>query len=350
MDKTDWSGESVMQNSYKKLHAKTFIVIGDLMVDSYDLGTVSRISPEAPIPILDFTNRVRAPGGAANVAMNLVGLGNHVELVGLIGNDEAGLWLKDYLNNHGVGTKGILSTDKRPTTNKVRFATIQQTMLRVDYEDSQQIEDSLATKMAAYIKQYLQNNQVDGVLISDYNKGLITYTKKSNPFSALFKKIIKMPVLCGADTKKRGADLSIFSGFDFIKPNLLELEKAINMKIDLTSTLQLACQKFLKICQAKTVLVTLGADGLYHFDGTYGIKVPTVAASVYDVTGAGDTVFAVVMQSLANGLSWIDSMRLGNIAASIVIESRGTKAISMAELYRRVKFIENTQPNYFISQ
>ncbi|QEK12886.1 hypothetical protein FQB35_11425 [Crassaminicella thermophila] len=338
-----------MKNFCEKLHSKTFIVIGDLMVDEYDIGTVSRISPEAPIPILDFTNRVRAPGGAANVAMNLKGLGNRVEVVGLIGDDEAGRWLKDYLNRHGIGIKGILSSNKRPTTNKVRFSTIQQTMLRVDYEDSRQVEKSITNKMVAYIKQFLQNNEVNGILVSDYNKGLISYANKQNPFIDLFKNIVKMPLLCGVDTKKRSSDLSIFSMFDFIKPNLSELERAVNMKVNIDNTLKQACQKFLKISHAKTVLVTLGADGLYHFDGTCGVHIPTVPASVYDVTGAGDTVFAVVMQSLANGFSWIDSMRLGNIAASIVIESRGTKAISSSELYKKVKFIENTQPNYFIS-
>ncbi|TCO79049.1 bifunctional heptose 7-phosphate kinase/heptose 1-phosphate adenyltransferase [Marinisporobacter balticus] len=332
-----------------KLHAKTFIVIGDLMVDAYDMGTVSRISPEAPIPVLDFKNRICVPGGAANVAMNLVGLGNQVELVGLIGDDATGQWLKDYLNKHGVGTKGILSSASRPTTNKVRFATIQQSMLRVDYEDSRPVEDSLTNEMTAYIEQYLQSNQVNGVLVSDYNKGLITYENKSNPFISLFKKIVKLPLLCGADTKKSGTDLSIFSQFDFIKPNLLELEKAVNMKISLTNTLQLACQKFLETSQAKTVLVTLCAEGLYHFNGVLGIHVPTVTANVCDVTGAGDTVFAVVMQSLLNGLSWVDSMRLANMAASVIIESQGTKAISIPELYRRVELIENTQPNYFIS-
>ncbi|QZY55883.1 bifunctional heptose 7-phosphate kinase/heptose 1-phosphate adenyltransferase [Crassaminicella profunda] len=338
-----------MNTFNKKLNAKTFIVIGDLMVDEYDMGTVSRLSPEAPIPILDFTKRIRVPGGAANVAMNLASLGNHVELVGLIGNDEIGQWLKDSLNRHGVGTKGILYSNKRPTTNKVRFATIQQTLLRVDYEDSHQVEDPLINKMFAYIVQYLQNNQVDGVLVSDYNKGLISYEKKNHPFIALFKKIIKMPLLCGVDTKKSGTALSIFSGFDFIKPNLLELEKTVNIKINLSNTLPLACQNFLKISQAKTVLVTLGAEGMYHFDGTNGIHVPTVATSVHDVTGAGDTAFAVIMQSLVNGLSWIDSMRLANLAASVVIESQGTKAILLKELYRRVEFIENTHPNYFIS-
>lgn len=331
----------------KSLKQGSFLVIGDLMVDEYEIGSVSRISPEAPIPVLDFIKRVRRAGGAANVAMNLVGLGNMVELVGVIGDDEAGQWLKGFLDNHGVGTKGIYSDGKRPTIRKVRYSSPQQSILRVDYENTEQIEHSLVRKIATYVKRYIQENHVDGVLVSDYNKGLIVNQGKENSFIEMIEHLKKKPLLIGVDTKKSAKDLCLYEDFTFIKPNLNELSRSVELKVNIHTNLSQACEKYLGISGAKSVLVTLGEDGMFHFDGQMGVHVPTVAASVFDVTGAGDTAFSVIMQSLMSGLSWSDSMRLANIAASAVIESRGTQFITMSELNRRAEIVRHTQPEYF---
>lgn len=331
----------------ESLKPGSFLVIGDLMVDEYEIGSVARISPEAPIPVLNFSKRLRVPGGAANVAMNLAGLGNNVEIVGIIGDDAAGQWLKDFLNNHHVGTNGIFFDKTRPTIRKVRFATPQQSILRVDYENSNQIETSLALKIAAIIEQHLQEKSFDGVLISDYNKGLIENQDKSNPLIQIMDTIKGMPLLSGVDTKKSGKDLSMFEKFTLIKPNLSELSKSVEKIVRLKTNLLKACKEYLEMSRVDNLLVTLGEEGMFHFNGSSGIHVPTVTASVYDVTGAGDTVFAVMMQSLSSGISWRDSMCLSNIAASTVIESRGTKFITKSELNRRVEIVEHTQPEYF---
>ena len=339
-----------MTRILESLKPGAFLVIGDLMVDEYEIGSVSRISPEAPIPVLDFTKRVRRAGGAANVAMNLIGLGNKVELVGMVGNDEAGQWLKDYLSDHGVGIAGIICVENRPTIRKVRFSSNQQSILRVDYENTNQLEMSHTLKIASYIKQVLHQKSVDGVLISDYNKGLIVNEDKSNPLIQVIGSIKDMSLLKGVDTKKSAKDLYIYKDFTFIKPNLHELAKSVEMKVSTDTNLSQACKRYLEISHAITVLVTLGEEGMFHYNGESGVHVPTVASSVYDVTGAGDTAFAVIMQSIASGLSWMDSMRLANIAASAVIESRGTQFIKKLELYRRAEIVKHTQPEYFNSQ
>lgn len=326
-----------------------YIVFGDLMVDEYETGDVTRISPEAPIPVLDFKERRRVPGGAANVSMNLRGLGNHVELIGVVGNDESADWLIAELERMGIGTAGIIRDTTRPTTRKVRFSTIQQTMLRVDYEVSEPIGAEAARRISDYMEQSLKNHKHDGVLVSDYRKGLLSPGSGGNdPVPQLLNELCRHSVFTGVDTKKTGEDLRIFAGFDFIKPNLSELAKAVNMKVRVNDdSLVEAAGRYLAYSDAKSVLVTLGADGMFHYDGRTSVQVPSAKANVYDVTGAGDTVFAVVMHLMRFGLGWKSIMRLADIAASVVIETRGTKAISLKELYGKVDRIRRYEPEYF---
>jgi D-beta-D-heptose 7-phosphate kinase/D-beta-D-heptose 1-phosphate adenosyltransferase len=327
----------------------SFVVIGDLMVDEYNRGSVKRISPEAPIPVLDFEARERAPGGAANVALNLAMLGNTVELIGLVGDDEAGRWLMNALREYGVGTEGIVTDPSRQTTQKVRFTTVHQAMLRVDYECREHPAPHIAAELAASIDRHTREAPIQGVLISDYSKGVFVGHPSEQPVLARLRQLSRLPLLVAADTKKRGGELGIFTGFDFVKPNMQELSKAVGMKIDTEKALHEACQIYYRLCGARSLLITLGEGGIYHYDGTNGMRVSTVSASVYDVTGAGDTVFAAVMMARGSGLSWSDAMRLANIAASVAIENRGTHAITMDELRKRVKRIEVDTPDYFIA-
>lgn len=332
-----------MRKICEELQPRKFLVMGDLMVDEYITGKVCRISPEAPIPVLEFVNSMRAPGGAANVAMNLAGLGNHVELAGTVGEDEPGRWLLRCLNDHGVRTGGIFCDRSRATTVKTRFSTKQQSILRVDHEDTRPVAVAAASKISAYLDECTQNNRVDGLLVSDYNKGLIS---GDGPLMSLLQKLKSTQILCGVDTKKKGPGLNIFNGFDIIKPNLSELAGAVGVQVSFRN-LPEACKNYLAMSGAVTVIVTLGEDGIYYYNGSSGVYVPSVATSVYDVTGAGDTVFAVIMHARANGLNWTETARLANIAASAVISSRGTKAISPGDLSRRLEVIENKEAAHF---
>lgn len=331
-----------MESFEKELKSGVYMVIGDLMVDEYNYGTVTRISPEAPVPILNHKNKILFPGGAANVAMNLAGLGNHVELVGMLGKDEAGCWLKKQLEESGIGTGGIVFVPAVPTIRKVRFATSVQYILRVDYENLSYEYSIYLKKAVKYIEKYLDNYDVTGVLVSDYNKGLIPSTNVDNPFLKLFEKICSKNYLCGADTKKYDSSISIFSGFSFLKPNKTELLKVINKELISLDMLKTAAEEYLKICRVKSVVVTLGEEGIYYNNCCHEVLSKAIETKVVDVNGAGDTVFAVLMNSLGSGLSMENSMKLANIAASIVIESSGTKAITKSELTRRLTLIENS--------
>jgi len=323
-----------------KLKSGKYVIIGDLMIDEFNYGTVNRLSPEAPIPILNNVKKILLPGGAANVAMNLAGLGNHVELVGILGDDESGNWLKKYLSDNGIGINGIISVTSLSTIRKVRFGALNKQLLRVDYENIEYDYRLYIGKIIKYIENYLSNNKISGFLISDYNKGMISSKIKGNPFKKLFTKIIENNILCGADTKKYDSTLKLFSGFNFLKPNKAELSKALNKELNSLNMVKKASKGYLKLSGAKAVFVTLGADGIYYDDYNNQLLEETIKTEIVDVTGAGDTAFAVIMNALESGFNIKDSMKLANIAASIVIGKEGTKAISISELIRRVNYLE----------
>lgn len=326
-----------------------FVVLGDLMVDEYNTGNVSRISPEAPIPVLKCGKQTRLPGGAANVAFNLVSLGNQVELLGVVGNDEVGRWLIQYLRGSGIGTTGIVVDSNRPTTVKARFGTHQQSILRVDYEEIRPINRDLLEQMETHIRNFIAYRQVHGLLVSDYGKGVIAKNSQHKLLTKLFRDVIEASLLCAADSKKIGSELNIFRGFTFIKPNRVELEKSVGPITLDQKHLELACNKYLKFTGARSVVVTLGAHGMYQYDakqGTYRAAEPVI---VSDVTGAGDTVFAVLMQACRNNLSWRQALLLADAAASIVVQASTKRAITSDELWKRVKEIESSQPPRFVT-
>lgn len=328
------------------LKGRSFIVIGDLMIDEYHIGTVTRLSPEAPVPILNFSGSTFAPGGAANVAMNLAKLGNKVELVGAVGDDEAGHRLLELLKTEGIGTDGIICVHGFSTTRKTRFLTQQQVLLRVDYENKNQIRPQHCMQMTYYLRKYFGGNKVDGILISDYDKGLFSSANRTL-WETMFADMKRGSIYCGADSKKKGRDLSLFAGFDFLKPNLNELYMAIGKEPGDEYALENACLDYFTLSKAKALFVTMGKDGVYCFDGVRGQKVNAAEAKVKDTTGAGDSVFAVLVFASANGLDCVNAARLSNIAASVIIEKAGTAVISFDELCERVDYLENVKPEYF---
>lgn len=323
-----------------------FVVAGDVMVDEYIVGTVRRVSPEAPIPTIENPATARRPGGAANVAMNVRGLGYECCVLGVVGNDEPGLWLRSELRSHGIDTSGLISDNSRPTTRKTRFGTEQQMILRVDDEKTHPAAESILrnwTSIVAHLP------RMSGIVLSDYNKGSLAGSPDTNTF---LKEVARrcgqsdFPVV--ADTKRRGGNLAAFAGFDMVKPNLAELEHAVGDPICTHKELLEAAGKYLSLCGAENVLVTLGRHGMLRVGRQEGCTehVPTVASDVFDVTGAGDTVLAVMAVALAEGLSWSSAMRVANIAGAVVIGHRGTKFISRDELERKLEDVRAIQPEY----
>ncbi len=313
-----------------------FAVLGDLMVDEYVSGEVRRISPEGPIPILEYGGVGRVPGGAANVALNLAGLGGKVTVYGVVGEDEAGAWLCSYMEEHGVSMRGVVVDGSRPTTRKVRFTASEHVMLRVDYESTAQVTSSVGSMLAEKLL-VEHDRHPAAILVSDYNKGCLVGEVTRNPVLEALRTFADGNFLVGVDTKTVGPALKqAYYGFDFAKPNLAEFRRVVGHDVRLdVADLTSAAQVYLRLAGTRAVVVSLGAAGLFFCDAATALHVETVPSAVYDVTGAGDTVLATLAMSVAGGSDWLTALRLANIAASIVIGYHGTQPITRAELNRR---------------
>ena len=321
-------------DNYKDLKnkylGKRILVIGDLMVDEYITGEVRRISPEAPVPVLNFAKKTREAGGAANVAKNLASLGAKVYIGGICAKDEAGLWLREHLCKSDISTDCIFEEENRPTILKTRFATNGQQLLRMDDEKT----DCIILKSQLAILNFLKRKikDIDGVLLSDYRKGvlldemfiknIISYCNKNN-------------VIVSVDSKSK--KIECFAGCTFVKPNNFELEEAVGVKIVDDESFNNAGKQYLFRSSANALVVTRGAKGISIFRADEKRKdFEAKAQQIYDVTGAGDTVISIITLSLAAGFSLEDSVKLSNYGASVVISKVGTYSLNADELVGRI--------------
>ncbi|MFG6367012.1 MAG: bifunctional hydroxymethylpyrimidine kinase/phosphomethylpyrimidine kinase [Lachnospiraceae bacterium] len=319
--------KNAVQNDFNK---KRILVLGDLMVDEYILGKVGRISPEAPVPVLNYRGTQRNAGGASNVALNMHAMGGKLAVAGVAGLDDSGIWLRDFLRNASINTEGIFPDENRMTTVKTRFATKVQQLLRVDREDSSPIQEAVRTKILDYIVSYI--SEWDAIVLSDYCKGVLEDAE-------FVRKIIQIcnenQVIVTIDSKSR--HIEAFENADFVKPNNLELENAVNIKIVDLDSLDRAGKAYLERSKAKCIIVTRGAEGISIFEhGRDRRDYASKAVQVFDVTGAGDTVISAVTLGLASGFTMDNAVILANIAAGIVIGKRGTAVVTRDELMERL--------------
>jgi D-beta-D-heptose 7-phosphate kinase/D-beta-D-heptose 1-phosphate adenosyltransferase len=310
---------------------KKIMVLGDIMVDKYTTGKVKRISPEAPIPIIEFEESQLTAGGASNVANNLVSLGCKVMVSGVAANDEYGVWLRDYMHTKSIDTGGIVAEEGRPTTLKERFATKGQQLFRVDRERSDVIKKDAQDKIFLYLESVI--NELDAVLFSDYRKGVLSSYDFVQKIIALCNKN-NVPVTIDS----KSSSISAFKNATFVKPNNLELEEAVNIKIIDEETLNMAGNMYLRTSGAKYLIVTRGEKGISVFSNNEARKdfASSKTLQVYDVTGAGDTVISTITLGIVSGLSLYDAIVLGNLAASVVISKKGTATVNQEELINRI--------------
>lgn len=311
-------------------HKKRILVLGDLMVDEYILGKVGRISPEAPVPILNYKGTQRSAGGASNVALNMHTMGGKLAVAGVAGLDDSGIWLRKFLSDVSIATEGIFTDGNRFTTVKTRFATKVQQLLRVDKEDSGPIQEAVRRKIFEYIASHI--SEWDAVVLSDYCKGVL------EDFDFV-RKIIHIcnenHVIVTIDSKSQC--IEAFENADFVKPNNLELENAVNIKIGDLESLDRAGKVYLERSKAKCIIVTRGSEGISIFEhGSNRRDYASKAVQVFDVTGAGDTVISAVTLGLASGLTIDEAVILANIAAGIVIGKRGTAVVTRDELMEKL--------------
>ncbi len=320
--------ETVIQEGFSKLNVW---VVGNVMVDEYVTGKVSRISPEAPIPILNYGDVQRIAGGASNVAHNVAKLGSKVTMLGVIGDDPAGEWLKGHLQSCQINTEGLIAEDGRHTTLKRRFATKSQQLLRVDLENAMPVKASTEHLLLAMLEKAA--GEIDAVILSDYQKGVL-----SSP--DFVKQII---ALCNAHEivitiDSKSSCIEAFENATFVKPNNLELEAAAGIKITDETSLNAAGERYLAQSGAKALLVTRGAKGISVFEtGKPRRDYPSKAVQVYDVTGAGDTVISAATLGLTGGMTLEEAVVLGNAAAGVVISKVGTVPVTAEELIETIR-------------
>lgn len=300
------------------------LVIGDVMLDKYYFGEVTRISPEAPVPIARVMEVKETLGGAANVLHNLALLGCQTSIIGQIGRDNHGEIFLDKLKSLGVDYSGVIETSK-PTTTKIRVISGHQQMIRLDFEDASELDNAATDKLLKNFSEQLTN--VDGVIISDYGKGVCT------------KKICREIIgACRAQKKfvivdPKGDNWQKYFDATFITPNLKELNAILPKKIaNIDAQIEEAAQKVIDEFNLRGLVVTRSAEGLSLIDGEKFSHIKARAQEVFDVSGAGDTVIAVFALALAGKLDSAAAAYLANVAAGVVVAKVGTYALNRDEL------------------
>ncbi|MBI4423593.1 MAG: D-glycero-beta-D-manno-heptose-7-phosphate kinase [Elusimicrobia bacterium] len=310
--------------------SKRIVVCGDLMLDHYIRGRVSRISPEAPVPVVQVRSESHVPGGAGNVCSNIASLSASVSVVGVLGADAAGQTLLDDLRSRGIQTAGALQDGERATTQKVRVIGEHQQLLRYDRETS----DGLSRRLQARLVEALEEaaGRAHGIVISDYGKGVVTPELLKAALRAARRRRIPITVDPKIEHFMR------YRGVDCITPNLNEAWAGMRLlpREDEAAVLSLG-GRILTTLRARSVLITRGEKGMTLFESRGGrpqapAHIPARAKEVFDVTGAGDTVISVLALGLACRASLREASLLSNHAAGIVVGKLGTATVSVPEL------------------
>lgn len=298
------------------------LVIGDLILDRYIWGRVSRISPEAPVPIVEVTNDNFMLGGAANVADNIISLGGRVAVAGVVGKDRAGEVMRRLLEEKGV--ESTLFEDTRPTTIKTRVIAHNQQVVRFDREDKSRLPARVVENMIAFLKKGVP--EYDAVVISDYKKGVVS--------RELVQETVKAAVRKGTfvSVDPKVGHFHFYRGVGLITPNLMEATQGSGVEIRDEPSLVKAGKALMRRLSCRAVLITRGEEGMSLFERDAITHIPTVARHVYDVTGAGDTVIATFTLAHASGATLQESALIANYAAGIVVGEVGTAVTSPERL------------------
>lgn len=307
-------------SAFNRFERARICVVGDLILDAYTFGRIGRISPEAPVSVMEALRDERRLGGAANVALNLKSLGMDVDLIGCIGDDEAGGEFCSLLEAEGIEASGIVREAGRTTSLKNRLIASGQQVLRIDREKTDPIKEETKERIFERFKRAMQQASV--LLFSDYAKGLLSHD--------LLQQMIahaKVPII----VDPKGADFSKYRGATLIKPNLKESRIASGEE-----DLEVAAKSLLKTTGAEHLFITRASEGISVFSSTERRDFPTRSREVTDVTGAGDTVCATLACCMANGWSVAEMAELANVAASLAIEEIGCARITLSKLAKRL--------------
>ncbi|MBN2539729.1 MAG: D-glycero-beta-D-manno-heptose-7-phosphate kinase, partial [Deltaproteobacteria bacterium] len=299
--------------------------VGDIMVDQFIWGKVSRISPEAPVPVVKVTSENLLLGGCANVLNNVFSMGGKVAVSGIVGSDDMGRWLISKLREMEIDTAGVIVEHERPTILKTRIIAHNQQVVRFDREDQSPVARGSLQRIMEYIES--MKDDLGAVIISDYNKGVFS--------KELIKGIRELTsergiILC-IDPKQ--SDFSLYRGCDLITPNHQETERALGMELEHSDDITEGGKTLIREFDFGAVLITRGEEGMSLFENDGGVThIPTVAREVFDVTGAGDTVIGVFALCVAAGATLKEASVLANHAAGIAVGKVGTAPVYQDEL------------------
>ncbi len=306
------------------MNKPNILVVGDLMVDHYLRGHCDRISPEAPVAVVDIKSEENLMGGAGNVINNLLSLGANVGVCSVIGDDESGTFLQETIGQKGVRKEGLVTQKGRQTTKKSRVISMHQQIVRIDKEDKDDISKESQEMILLRTKIIL--DFYDAILLSDYAKGVLT------PW--LCRSLIELakskqkPVL----VDPKGNDYSKYKGATLITPNRKEASIATNLELIDDAQLKKAGMQLKNDLDLKYAIITLSEDGMAIFDDNM-TKIPTVAREVYDITGAGDTVLAALGFGLVSDMNIYEAVNLANSAAAVAVSKVGSVAVTMQEIF-----------------
>lgn len=316
---------------FPKLTGKKILVAGDLMLDIYTLGEVERISPEAPVPILRVLDESKRPGGAGNAILNLISLGMDVVALGRVGNDGGGRALLESLSAEGVDISSVHTDPSFQTPLKNRMIAAGQQLVRIDHEKPTSLQVHLEKKIIASFPSLLKG--IDTIAFSDYGKGFLT----PNLLRALIDEASLQGIPVIVDPK--GRDFVRYRGASVIKPNLSEAIAAAGLGAE--ATLDQVARHLLETVAIESLMITRSKEGISLFSEEGRSDFPAQVHEIKDVTGAGDTVLAIVTAALANGIPLTVAAELANVAAGIAIEQIGCVRVSLADLERRCTLIKS---------
>ncbi len=312
-----------VEDILSRFSGKSIVIVGDVMLDEFIWGKVRRISPEAPVPVVEVTDETYRLGGSGNVAANIQELGGTAIPLGVVGRDAASDRMGELLEKAGIETYGLVRAD-RPTTVKTRILAHSQQVVRADRESKQPVSAEVNGDLAGLFTQFLPN--AAAVIVSDYDKGVIN----RELMTAILPKARQHGIPVFLDPKVHHADY--YRPITLITPNHREAELLTGLAIDNERALEEAGQRLLEKFDCEYVLITRGEEGMSLFDRSGSHHLPTFAREVFDVTGAGDTVIAALALARAGGATIEESAVLANHAAGIVVGKVGTATVSRSEL------------------
>ncbi|MFC1786452.1 bifunctional heptose 7-phosphate kinase/heptose 1-phosphate adenyltransferase [Halobacteriota archaeon] len=316
-----------------KFNNKKILVIGDVMVDKFIIGDVTRISPEAPVPVVDISSESLVIGGAANAVNNLHALGGEICVASVVGDDHEGDYLVNELKNRGIATDGIFRTEE-PTTLVTRIRTFEQQILRLDRADKAQIGSKTTIMLIDYIKELIDD--VDVIVISDYGRGVITPKLVDTAVEITMKYGKKIVV----DPKKE--NFLLYKGVTVIRANRKEASYATGVTPINETSIRNMGQRIMTMLECKGVLITWVEEGFYVFEQNESVSfIPPVVKNPLDVTGVGDTITSVLALGLTTGATLVEAAKLSNYAAGLTANKKGLALLSTQELKEAISREEN---------